>query len=956
MITSLPTDSRPYDISVAPPASFILDPVGSGPVSATPTVPVLGREHELARLEDVLESARIGAGGALVLRGEPGVGKSLLLSTVTNAAEDFAVLAATGMQSESDLAFGALSALLRPLLTGIDALPAVQAASLRAAVGLAAPTQVEQLPCHAGVVSLLAAAAERRPLLVVADDVQWFDEASRDALLFAARRLTSDAVGFVMAIREGETETPLVTGLPELALAGLAEEPALELVAHVTREVSPQVARRLWSETAGNPLALIEIPRNLSSEQRSGRAALDQPLPVGRRLEDSFAARAAALPGQSRQALLVAAASYTGATDTILAALDDLGLAANALDAAEEEDLVSIVEGGLRWRHPLVRSAVYHAAGAPARRAAHAALARAGGEARLPDHRAWHHAAAAAAPDEDVASELDRVAEEAARRGAPSTALRALEQAAKLTPGETERARREVQGAELALAVGRLDEALALLDDARNRTDDAALSAHGERIRARVEMLRGSPQAAHDRLVAIAETVQDIDRPLAAAAMTEAVLARTVTGPLPAYRETAERAFALAEGLGGEVEAMAGVALGCGLLLSAETDAGLELFTRYGAVVEKPEVWHNAPELPGMYACLHASIERFDTADRLFAAMTTSARDQGAVRALPYPLSGRALVDLELGRWPAALAWAEEAVELSREMAGAGMLASSLAALAQVEASMGRPEATRAHAEESLAICKRLNAWAVEPEPVLALASLALSLGEHEDAVSVWRQTTVDIREWVLEPGWEHLDDVMIEASVRAGRHAQAERELEDLQAKAERTGRTWAHAVAARCRGLLAPSAEMDAHFTRALEWHDRAPLPFARARTELCYGERLRRARRRVDAREQLARASATFHALGATIWAQRAERELAAAGYSRQSPAERSPWAELTAAETRVARVILEGATYDEAASALFVSPRTIETHLRQIYRKVGVRSRSEMTRRLSASAAT
>jgi DNA-binding CsgD family transcriptional regulator len=325
------------------------------------------------------------------------------------------------------------------------------------------------------------------------------------------------------------------------------------------------------------------------------------------------------------------------------------------------------------------------------------------------------------------------------------------------------------------------------------------------------------------------------------------------------------------------------------------------------------------------------------------------------VRALPYPLSGRALVDLELGRWPAALAWAEEAVELSREMAGPGMLASSLAALAQVEAAMGRPQATRAHAEESLAICKQLNAWAVEPEPVLALASLALSLGEHEAAVNVWRQTTVDIREWVLEPGWEHLDDVMIEASVRAGRHAQAERELEDLEAKARRTGRTWAHAVAARCRGLLAPAAEIDAHFTRALQWHERAPLPFARARTELCYGERLRRARRRVDAREQLARASATFHALGATIWAERAERELAAAGYSRQSPAEQSPWAQLTAAETRVARVILEGATYDEAASALFVSPRTIETHLRQIYRKVGVRSRSEMTRRLAASVA-
>ncbi len=914
-------------------------------------MPPVGRDAELARLFDLLHRAREGSGGALVVRGEPGVGKSLLLASVIGAADGVTVLSATGVQSESDLAFGALSALLRPLLEAIEALPGIQARSLRAAVGLASQSQVEQLPCHAAVVGLLAASASTRPVLVVADDLQWFDAASRHAILFAARRLQADPVAFVMAVRDGESEEPLDTGLPELHLSGLAVAPALELVALAAGEVSPAVARRLWEQTAGNPLALVEIPRNLTAEQRAGRVALDEPLPVGRRLEDSFAARAAALPEPSRQALLVAATSYTGATDTILAALAELGLPATALEAAEEEDLISIAHGSLSWRHPLVRSAIYHAAGAPARRAAHAALARAGGEARLSDHRAWHLAAAAAAPDEAVAVELDQVAVEAARRGAPATALRALHQAATLSPGEADRARREIEAAELALAVGRLDEALELLDGARGRSDDPRARAHGERIRARVEMLRGSPHAAHDRLVGIAEAIADIDRPLAAAAMTEAVLARTVTGPVPAYRETAERAFALAEGLGGEVEAMAAVALGCGLLLSAETDAGLALFDRYGAVVEKPEVWHSAPELAGMYACLHASIERFDTADRLFTAMTTSAREQGALRALPYPLSGRALVDLELGRWPAALAESEEAVELSREMAGPAMLASSLAALAQVEASMGRQEATRAHAEESLAICKQLNAWAVEPEPVLALASLALSLGEHEDAVSVWKRTTVDIREWVLEPGWEHLDDVMIEASVRAGRLAQAERELADLEAKAQRTGRTWAHAVAARCRGLLATASELDEPFKRALEWHARAPLPFARARTELCYGERLRRARRRADAREQLARASATFHALGATIWAERAERELAAAGYSRQSPAEQSPWAGLTAAETRVARVILEGATYDEAASALFVSPRTIETHLRQIYRKVGVRSRSEMTRRLA-----
>ncbi len=756
-----------------------------------------------------------------------------------------------------------------------------------------------------------------------------------------------------LGVRSGDIEPPPHTGLPELELKGLEEAPALELVTRTAEGVSLAVAKRLWSHTAGNPLALLEIPRNLSSEQRTGRVGLDEPLPVGRRLEVSFAGRAATLPESSQRALLVAATSYTGATDTILDALTVLELPPDALDAAEEEGLISIARGSLTWRHPLVRSAIYHAASAPARRIAHAALAGAGGEARLSDHRAWHLAAAAPAPDEEVAMALEHVAVEAARRGAPGTALRAFDQAARLSPSEPDRARREVAGAELALAAGNWDEALELLDGAHGRSDDLVLRAHGERIRARIEMLRGSPHAAHDRLVSIAEALQDIDPALAAAAMTEAVLARTMTGPVPAYRATAERAFALAQPVGGEVEAMAGVALGCGLLLSAETAAGLELFGRYGAVVEKPEVWLSAPELPGMYACLHASIERFETADRLFTAMVGSARDQGAVRALPYPLSGRALLDLELGRWPAALAGAEEAVELSREMVGGAMLASSLAALAQVEAAMGRPDATRAHADESLAICKHLNAWAVEPEPVLALASLALSVGDHETAVSVWQRATVDIREWVLEPGWEHLDDVMIEASIRAGRHGQAERELEDLELKASRTGRTWAHAVAARCRGLLAPAAEIDRYFAAALQWHQRAPLPFARARTELCYGERLRRARRRVDAREQLTRASATFHALGAKIWGERAERELAAAGYSRLSPAEQSPWADLTAAETRVAQVIVEGATYHEAASALFVSPRTIETHLRQIYRKVGVRSRSELSRRLAVT---
>ncbi|MFZ1992481.1 MAG: ATP-binding protein, partial [Solirubrobacteraceae bacterium] len=237
----------------------------------TTSVPALGRETELAALAGLLDAARLGTGGALVIRGEPGVGKSLLLATVMDGARDLTLLSATGVQSESDLAFGALSTLLRPLFDGIDGLPAIQADSLRAAVGLASQSHVEQLPCHAGVVSLLAAAAATRPVLVVADDLQWFDAASRDAILFAARRLASDAVAVVMAVRDGDTEEPLHTGLTELHLSGLAQDPALALVARGAGEVSPAVARRLWAQTAGNPLALVEIPRNLSAGQRSGR-------------------------------------------------------------------------------------------------------------------------------------------------------------------------------------------------------------------------------------------------------------------------------------------------------------------------------------------------------------------------------------------------------------------------------------------------------------------------------------------------------------------------------------------------------------------------------------------------------------------------------------------------------------------------------------------------------------
>ena len=287
---------------------------------------MVGRSHELAEVSALLERARHGSGAGIVVRGEPGVGKSLLLTAAVAAADGFTVLSAAGVQSESDLAFGALAALLRPLLEGINALPAVQADALRAAVGLSSAVHVEQITCFAAVVSLLAAAARTRPLIVVVDDLQWCDQGSRDAVFFAVRRLQSDPVAFVFGLRDGETVESSFAGLRELALGGLEETAALELVGRVADDVSTAVARRLWAQTAGNPLALTEIPRQLTTEQRSGRIALSEPLPVGLRLEESFAARASALPEGCRRALLVAAASYSGAADTIFDALAIVGL------------------------------------------------------------------------------------------------------------------------------------------------------------------------------------------------------------------------------------------------------------------------------------------------------------------------------------------------------------------------------------------------------------------------------------------------------------------------------------------------------------------------------------------------------------------------------------------------------------------------------------------------------
>lgn len=403
---------------------------------------LVGREAEQVRINDLLVRARAGQGGALVLRGEPGIGKSALLAYARTRAEDAILLSARGLQAESDIPFSGLSALLAPVLQRLANIPAPQRAALEGALAQGPAVPGDRFTTYVGILSLLAAAAADAPVLVSVDDAQWLDSASAEALPFVARRLTDDRIAVLVAVRDGETGRFDAEGLPELRLGGLGEQDAHALMlAHHDLDFRPAVIEHLWRATAGNPLALLELPGVLSTAQVEGQEPLDQPLPLGPSLKEVYRRRIVALPERTCQALTLAAASDSGALREISRALEVRGLGTDALEAAEREGVVTVSAGEVVFQHPLIRSASYHASAGPERRAAHEALAKALEGERSPGPRAWHRAAAALAPDERVAQELEQAADEALGRGAPAAAASAREVAARLSPGGRRTAR-----------------------------------------------------------------------------------------------------------------------------------------------------------------------------------------------------------------------------------------------------------------------------------------------------------------------------------------------------------------------------------------------------------------------------------------------------------------------------------------------------------------------------------
>jgi DNA-binding CsgD family transcriptional regulator len=892
---------------------------------------LFGRDDECARIDALLDAARALRSTALVLRGEAGIGKSALLDYAVERADGFALLRALGVESEAEIAFAGAQQLLRPIVAALDELPEVQATALGRAFALEGGPAPERLTVGAAVLSLLAAAAEERPLLCVVDDAHWLDHASADALTFAARRLHAEQVAVLFAAREPETAVFPAPGIPDLRVEPLTAAAARALLADRAPGLAERAADRLIELTEGNPLALVEISQALSQEQLLGREPLDPRLPLGGRVERAFLERVGALSEDAQRALLLVAAGDPGDAETLWRAL-----AASGLDAAidEAEGAALLFPRRLQFCHPLARSAVYERARPAGRRAAHAILAASADE---PDRRAWHLAAAADGPDENVAAALEDAAAAARDRGGVVAEARALERAAHLTADVEGRARRLLKAALVAESAGWLERAEAMLAEVAEVTQDADLRAQAVARQSYLLFDRGEFDQSYELAIAEADSTAG-DGPVSPATSgTLRILWRRLD--IRRALDVADRAHGASRPdepnldlatvvawtwvLGGRVDD--------GWSLAREslqrTDPGSWLAIDFGNVLLYAE------DYPGARDTLEQVVAR--------------ARAAGAPGILSYALDQLSKLETRVGNLTRAYALELESLQLTEPLGNDVALAACLLWLGLLESMLGRPE-TRDHAERALTIAERMrDPWnGIRARGVLGLD--ALVRGDPAEAVEWLSPAVATVGDADIHPNYLRVDGDLIEALTRMGDADRARSHLERLEQQAQSTGSAWSEVTAARCRAFLAPGAELETAFGIALELHDREPSAFERARTELCYGERLRRAGERRAAREQLRAALETFERLGALPWAGRARTELRASG-EHLRPRDPTAAEQLTPQELQIALLVSEGLTNRDVGARLFLSPKTVEFHLTRIFRKLQIHSRAELVRR-------
>jgi DNA-binding CsgD family transcriptional regulator/tetratricopeptide (TPR) repeat protein len=906
---------------------------------------LVGRGNEQRRIDALLDAAREGMSAALVLVGEPGIGKTALLEQAAASAAGFRILRARGVQSEAELAFAALLELCRPILNRLERLEPRQEEALRATFGLSEEQGATPFAIGAATLSLLAAAAEERPLLLLVDDAHWLDPGSADALAFAVRRLRADAVAALFATRAGEGRPFSGRELPELELERLDASAAATLLAGAREELDAAERARVLDLAHGNPLALLELPRHPDMAD-----AHPEPLRVGKQLEQAFRARADTLPEPTRRALVVAAAASTSELGVLRTALARLELSLETLEPAEAAGLVSLDAAVLAFRHPLVRSALYHAADPAERRRAHAALAAAFGE---DDRGAWHLAAAAVGPDVQAAAALERAADTATRRSGFAAAAAAYERAARLSERREDRLRRLSAAADSAWLAGRTAHALALIEEALAHARDDARRGELLHLRGTIEHFAGDPARAAATLEEAAALLAGSNRRLACLSLTQANGSLLALGEVARAVVLSERLLEIGDPDQPDEYLLTSLSRGAVLLMDGQPEEGLPFLRRAAAAIAEQELLSSDPRnLP--WAALTAFwLGDVQSMASYAAAAARWAREHAAVTTLAFAARLLARAQLITGEWRTARASLAESLDSARISGQMNQQVETLGTLAWLDAAQGQAEECRRNVEEARALADSVSLrW--RNDLLRALVLLELGVGLVEPSPLERLRGALGDPPLLRDTPANATAPEFVEALVRAGDADAATELLAAFADEAERVGQAFPQAVALRCRGLLADEDSYEREFERSLELHALDKDIFATARTRLAYGERLRRSGRRVDAREQLKQARGVFEGLEAVPWAERARSELRATGerVRARGPATSE---ELTPQELQVSMLVVDGRTNREVGAQLFLSPKTIEWHLGHVYRKLGIGSRAELTRILGAQQA-
>jgi DNA-binding CsgD family transcriptional regulator/tetratricopeptide (TPR) repeat protein len=899
---------------------------------------LLGRRSESTTLDRLLDAVRAGESRALVIRGDPGVGKTALLEYVAERATGCRVAQAAGVQAEMELAFAGLHQLCAPMLDRLERLPGPQRNALGSAFGLAAGHAPDRFLVGLAVLSLLAEVSEERPLVCLVDDAQWLDHASTQALAFVARRLVAESVGVIFAVRTGGEEEGL-TGLPELVVEGLSDWDARALLA-IQGPLDEGVRDRIVAEARGNPLALLELPRAMTlAELAGGFGRPDAPGLAGR-IEESFQRRLDPLPAQTRCLLLIAAAEPVGDPVLLWRAAERLGIGA---DAATPATVAGLFELGarVRFRHPLVRSAVYRVASPEERRTVHRALAEATDPDVDPDRRAWHRANAAADPDEDVASEVERSADRAQARGGLAAAAAFLERATELTPEPARRAQRALAAAQASYQAGAPDTALALLATAQAGPLDELQRARVDLLRAQVVFVVSRGRDAPPLLLAAAKRLEPLDVTLARETYLDALWAAIIVGRLAeggGVLEAAKAARAVPPAP--EPPRPADLLLdGLAVLITEGHAAAAPMLERVLSAFRGDGI-SREEGLRWLWLACHVARLLWD--DESWEVLCTRhlqlSRDTGALTVLHLALNQRMAVHEHSGELATAAALREEVEEVA-EATGGQLGPYGALALA---AWRGR------EADLSELIDAMMNDLVARGEgtglAIIPWASTLLynGLGRYEEALAAAQQAGA-YHDELLFSTWGLVE--LIEAAVRSGNPEPAADALRRLSETTRASATDWALGIEARSRALLTDDEAAERLYREAIERLARTRIRAELARAHLLYGEWLRREKRRLDAREQLRTAHEMLTAMGIEAFAQRAADELEATGETVRKLSVESP-DQLTAREAQIARLARDGLSNPEIGARLFISPRTVEYHLHKVYGKLDITSRHEL----------